>query len=200
MIQVKLDTEILHFCAFFDNKWGPIYHLTHIMYREFSSCKKLDKKNSNLSASYAGIIINYTLIMNYTCIIVQRFVTMCLNIRVAAEAISRCILASCGKIRPRCFLLSCMTYRQMTSTQNWSHWGQLIDKTTTKISKDKQLKQRTEAEVTKESVCNHLQLVSIQTTFSGREKLPAQHLSKLGPSGCGTVGKEHDVLGKQMHH
>lgn len=46
---------------------------------------------------------------------------------------------------------------------------------------------------------NHLQLSVIQTTFSGREKLPAQHLSKLRPSGCRTVGKEHDVLKKQTH-
>lgn len=46
---------------------------------------------------------------------------------------------------------------------------------------------------------NHLQLRVIQTTFSGREKLPAQHLSKLRPSGCRTVGKEHDVLKKQTH-
>ncbi len=77
--------------------------------------------------------------------------------------------------------------------------AQFIDRTTTKISKVKQVKQKIEAGFTKESVCNHLQLSIIQTTFSGREKLPAQHLSKLWPSGCRTVGKEHDVLEKQTH-
>lgn len=61
------------------------------------------------------------------------------------------------------------------------------------------MKKNLEAGFTKHSVSNHLQLVVIQTTFSGREKLPAQHLSKLWPCSYRTVGKELDVLHKQAH-
>lgn len=68
-----------------------------------------------------------------------------------------------------------------------------------KISKDKQVKQNIEAVFTKESLCNHFQLSIIQATFSGRKKLPAQHLSKLWPSSCRRIGKEPDILEKQMH-
>lgn len=61
------------------------------------------------------------------------------------------------------------------------------------------MKKNLEAGFTKHSVSDHLQLVVIQTTFSGREKLPAQHLSKLWPHSYRTVGKELDVLHKQAH-
>lgn len=61
------------------------------------------------------------------------------------------------------------------------------------------MKKNLEAGFTKDSVSNHLQLVFIQTTFSGREKLPAQHLSKLWPRSYRTVGEELDVLYKQAH-
>lgn len=61
------------------------------------------------------------------------------------------------------------------------------------------MKKNLEAGFTKDSVSNHLQLVIIQTTFSGREKLPAQHLSKLWPRSYRTVGEELDVLYKQAH-
>lgn len=61
------------------------------------------------------------------------------------------------------------------------------------------MKKNLEAGFTEHSVRNHLQLVVIQTTFSGREKLPAQHLSKLWPHNYRTVGEELDVLHKQAH-
>lgn len=54
--------------------------------------------------------------------------------------------------------------------------------------------QKMRAVFTKQFVGNHLQLILIQTTFGRREKLPAQHLPKLCPCGCRTVGEEHDVL------
>lgn len=60
--------------------------------------------------------------------------------------------------------------------------------------KDKLLKRNAETEFTEEFVSNHLQLSIIQTTFSGREKLPAQHLPKLWPSGCRRAAEEHDIL------
>lgn len=58
------------------------------------------------------------------------------------------------------------------------------------------MKQNTVEEFTKELVCDHFQLSVIQATFCGREKLPAQHLSKLRPSSCRSVGEEHNILGK----
>lgn len=50
---------------------------------------------------------------------------------------------------------------------------------------------------TEEFAGDHLQLLFHQPPTGGSEKLPAQHLCKLRPGGGGTVGEEHDVLGKQ---
>lgn len=51
--------------------------------------------------------------------------------------------------------------------------------------------------LTKEFASDRLQLLFHQPPTGGSQKLPAQHLSELQPGGGGTVGEEHDVLGKQ---
>lgn len=50
---------------------------------------------------------------------------------------------------------------------------------------------------TEEFAGDHLQLIFCQPPFGGSEELPAQHVCKLRPGGGGTVGEEHNVLGKQ---